>query len=104
MTTETHYPVLEDGCRAPRIARCTCGVAFDGATDSDFDAAYTEHVAAVRLRERVASAQAEAQFVADAIDAAPFATVSEIVATTVVYKRDGKTFHLVVHDMTGVDP
>lgn len=27
-----------------------------------------------------------------------------IVSTTVVYKRDGKVFHLVVHDMTGWKP
>jgi len=28
----------------------------------------------------------------------------EIVTTTIVYQRDGKTFHLVVHDMTGQVP
>lgn len=27
-----------------------------------------------------------------------------LVSTTVVYKRDGKVFHLVVHDMTGWKP
>lgn len=62
--------------------------------------------------DRIRSAQDEAEVVAawivliaECINQSVHApTEVEAVSTTIVYKRDGKTFHLVVHDMTDFKP
>lgn len=51
-----------------------------------------------QLEDDIESAKVEAISIAQLIGA------TEVVGTTVVYKRKDKTFHIVVHDMTNFKP
>lgn len=57
-----------------------------------------------RRRQAVFNARSEAPAVAEALNARyDFERVS-VEGTTVVYHRNGRTFHLVVHDVTDFEP